>query len=585
MPFVDKEILKNEKIQNHAQQIMSQLINILKTEKDNTKQDVRAILAVYILYKISTLTNTQVSYRDIVKGKLNINQEVVYAFNNVITEKTWNNCLKILENYTSVDFACALLLPIKNIPFYNSSNNETPESIVKLAKKILDCKSHEVVADIGCGMGNFLLSTALDNSEVWFEGYELSRDCQLVSSIRSEIIKAPINIYLQNAFELIISNKSCKKFDKIFANYPFGLRIRNLGVGALYLDNLAKKYPGLSKATSSDWIFNSLLCDLLKDDGKAVAIITNGSTWNSIDKKMIRHFVEQGLIEAVVTLPERMFSNTSISTSLIILSKGNKNIRLVDATNVYQSGRRQNSLSDANILTIYDLLKNDAENSRVIELSDLRKNDYTLNLSRYVDTELIFKNGVVFESVIKKITRGAPCTASQLDSMISETVTNKQFLMLNNIQDGSINNNLPYLSKIPEQYRKYCLKNKDIVISKNGYPYKIAVVNIKEEQQILASGNFYVIKVDESKINPYYLQAFLDSEQGNRVLKSISVGSAVPNISIDKLTKINIPLPSLEKQEIIANNYKSIIDEIAVIKLKLEKALNKMHQVFNEGEL
>ncbi len=585
MPFVDKEILKNEKIQNHAQQIMSQLINILKTEKDNTKQDVRAILAVYILYKISTLTNTQVSYRDIVKGKLNINQEVVYAFNNVITEKTWNNCLKILENYTSVDFACALLLPIKNIPFYNSSNNETPESIVKLAKKILDCKSHEVVADIGCGMGNFLLSTALDNSEVWFEGYELSRDCQLVSSIRSEIIKAPINIYLQNAFELIISNKSCKKFDKIFANYPFGLRIRNLGVGALYLDNLAKKYPGLSKATSSDWIFNSLLCDLLKDDGKAVAIITNGSTWNSIDKTMRQHFVEQGLIEAVVTLPERMFSNTSISTSLIILSKGNKNIRLVDATNVYQSGRRQNSLSDANILTIYDLLKNDAENSRVIELSDLRKNDYTLNLSRYVDTELIFKNGVVFESVIKKITRGAPCTASQLDSMISETVTNKQFLMLNNIQDGSINNNLPYLSKIPEQYRKYCLKNKDIVISKNGYPYKIAVVNIKEEQQILASGNFYVIKVDESKINPYYLQAFLDSEQGNRVLKSISVGSAVPNISIDKLTKINIPLPSLEKQEIIANNYKSIIDEIAVIKLKLEKALNKMHQVFNEGEL
>ena len=109
------------------------------------------------------------------------------------------------------------------------------------------------------------------------------------------------------------------------------------------------------------------------------------------------------------------------------------------------------------------------------------------------------------EKEYKVTVGGAPCTASQLDKMVSNEVTNMQYLMLANIQNGIIDNKLPYLSSIEPKYEKYCLKNNDLILSKNGYPYKVAVASVKDGQRILANGNLYIIELDESRANPYYI--------------------------------------------------------------------------------
>lgn len=49
-----------------------------------------------------------------------------------------------------------------------------------------------------------------------------------------------------------------------------------------------------------------------------------------------------------------------------------------------------------------------------------------------------------------------------------------------------------------------------------------------------------------------------------------------------KLKKVEIPLPPMEEQERIAQKYQATLDEIAVIKLRLEKAVNKLHHIFDE---
>ena len=105
---------------------------------------------------------------------------------------------------------------------------------------------------------------------------------------------------------------------------------------------------------------------------------------------------------------------------------------------------------------------------------------------------------------------------------------------------------------------------------------------MQEGQRILANGNLYIIELDETKANPYFIKAFFDSEQGHAVLKSITVGTTIPNIGVEKLKKVEIPLPSMEEQERIAQNYQAALDEIAVIKLRLEKAVNKLHHIFDE---
>ena len=167
--------------------------------------------------------------------------------------------------------------------------------------------------------------------------------------------------------------------------------------------------------------------------------------------------------------------------------------------------------------------------------------------------------------------------------MVSDSVTNMQYLMLANIQNGIIDDKLPYLSYIDPKYDRYCLKNNTLILSKNGFPYKVAVASVSEGQRILANGNLYIIELDEDKANPYYIKAFFDSEQGHAVLKSITVGAAMPNIGVDKLKKVEIPLPSMDEQSRIAQRYQAALDEIATIKLQLEKAVSKLHHIF-DGE-
>ena len=82
--------------------------------------------------------------------------------------------------------------------------------------------------------------------------------------------------------------------------------------------------------TSSDWVFNALLYDLLTENGKAVGIMTNGSTWNSIDMPMRKYFVERKMVEYVISLPGKIFA-TNIATTLIILSHNNDSIRMIGA--------------------------------------------------------------------------------------------------------------------------------------------------------------------------------------------------------------------------------------------------------------
>ena len=157
-----------------------------------------------------------------------------------------------------------------------------------------------------------------------------------------------------------------------------------------------------------------------------------------------------------------------------------------------------------------------------------------------------------------------------------------QYLMLANIQDGIIDDKLPYLSYIDSKYEKYCLKNNALILSKNGYPYKVAVASVKDGQRILANGNLYIIELDEEKANPYYIKAFLDSEHGHAILKNITVGAVIPNIGVDKLKKLEIPLPNMEEQERISQEYQATLDEIAIIKLRLKKAINKLHHIWDE---
>ena len=503
-----------------------------------------------------------------------------------LTDGLWQQIANATEKYEPDVFKYIVLTPnAANVGMLGKSDDmTTPDSIIALTNAISNIQTGSSVADIGCGEGSYLITTAMENPGASYYGYEINSTARAIAAIRASLVEGSVTVAQCDAFTLLEDDAAGmlpeKKFDFIFSNYPFAMRLRNY-VNHPGVQKLIAQYPGLAKATSADWLFHALISELLTDDGKAICITTNGSTWNTTDKEIRKQFIEEGRIEAIIALPEKLFSTTSIPTSMIVLSHGNSSVRLVDATGYYSKGRRVNTFDTEHIDAIVDALLGDTEDSKLVSIEDIRRNDYVLNPGRYMGDIVSFDDGVAFETIIRSITRGAPYTASQLDQIISHTPTDMQYLMLANIQNGIIESSLPYLSEIDPKYDKYCVHTGTLILSKNGLPYKVAVAQVEEGKRILANGNLYIIDLFEDKSDPYYVKAFLESEQGIAQLASITVGATLPNIGIDKLKKITIPLPPMEKQKRIAAAYLATQDEVAVLKRKLEKAQSRLTHIFD----
>lgn len=503
-----------------------------------------------------------------------------YFLRDRTSESYWDYVIELSKVFASEQLLAVVLWYSSGLYSKYEAELDTPESIVKLAHKILK-PQNEDVADICSGVGSFLVHTALNSENKSLYGVEINTQAKEISEIRLSLITNNSNVEQKSA--LTIDTK--KKFDKIFCNYPWA--VKSIG---LFGDNeqhrvFEDQIPELKKNITADWYFILNVANHLKDDGKAVVLTTNGTTWNGGPNKIIRErFIKLGLLEAVIALPANLFTSTSIPTSMLIISKNNfDSVRMIDATELATVGRRQSSLDDAAIKKISEMLDIDSDSSKSVTFTDIDEMDYAINPSRYLQTEIKVENGVPFKDLINNITRGAQVKAADLDKMVSDVPTPYQYLMLANIQDGLISDALPYIKELDKKLEKYCVKNNSLIISKNGTPVKVAIAEVEEDHQILANGNLYTVEIDENKANPYFIKAYLESEEGAIALSRISVGAVLPNIPVDSLKKMLIPNPPIEEQNRVAEKYHTKADEIKVLRYRLQKATAELKNIFVEG--
>ena len=539
-------------------------------ERDTAKRSDEILMAAYVLYRAAESRDPYVYDID---SDDSLDPDVLAAIKSTRIVSCIDRLRELLRSYPADTFrTVASQTETRDI-------NSTPAGICLLAQELLDIRPGEKVIDLGCGRGTaaFDIKRNVPASDVYavdVRPYDIA-----IARIINDITGSGISIECQDMFELAAQRRG--GFDRVFSNYPFGTRIRNLQGGDDYLSALHTRIPSMSRATSSDWVFNALMADLLSDDGRAVGIMTNGSTWNLMDRQIREYFAENGLIECVIALPQRMFASTGIATSVIVMSRGNAGVRLVDASQICTPGRRINELSAADVDRIMSAVRKDSEISRFIDLDTLRANDYVLNLSRYTEADIEIADGRPFRDVIRSITRGVLLTADTLDEISSSEATDIRYLVTAGIRDGSVGDDLPYLKQIPKNDERYCVPDRALLISKNGTPYKIAVADIPEGQRVLASGNLYVIETDETQIDPYYLAAFLSSEQGAKALARITVGATIPNIGAAQLKDMTVPVPPLAEQAEIAETYRSSRDRIVRLQTELEEARQALAQAYS----
>ena len=559
--------------------VASHFASMLSEGKELKNVQIQTIISAFITYKMQK--NDELDSIDAICSEIENSaiSEIIRRHNAEYIQIA-KKSINIFTSYELLSF----ILFDNSFESGRDGSCSTPSGILKLANKILDIKEDDKVLELCSGKGNFFVEMSINSINANYTGIELNYIQKDIAELRSYLIGKNYEYILSDALEY--RNKT--KVDKIFANYPFALRGYSIDECKKELQKKLNLPKEVIQRASSDWVFNLLTIEQLKDNGKAVVVMTNGGAWNESDKNIRQYFVEQGYVETVVSLPTRLFNTTAIPTVLMVLSKGNKEVKLVDAKDLFQNERRINVLTDKNIETILNSISDESDISLTKTIDELEKNEFILNASRYFEIVPEIKDGIKLETLIKNITRGSQIKAEVLDKYKSDKPTNNQYLLLANINDGilSINNEDQYLTEIPDNMSRYIIKNNSIILSKIGTPtFKSAVAQIDEGKQIIANGNLFVIEVDEEKVNPFYIQAFFASNLGNRIFKSIYTGGALPTINLEKLKNMIIPYPSLEKQTEISNKYAASMDELILLNRKIEKTKYKMKHIFDEEEL
>lgn len=551
------------------------LMEALRGASSSFDYHYKAYSIAYVIVKASNNAEADVSSLDSFVKTCNVKESIAMFLSDSLNG-IWDFVIRAKDAF-DIDMYTAFLL----FNDYNDSRTNvfaTPDSVIQLAIKILDIKENDNIADFFDGRGTFIRECYINQPSAIYSGIEISLSIKSIAELRADILGENIEIIHQDVETIEFTSK----YDKVFADCPMGVKsLKNRNTPALRFldDNIINS----KKMVSLYWLSNISIINTLKAGGKAVTLTNTGSLFNTGEREIRKFFVDNGYIDSIILLPSGLFEAHRVATAIIVLGNNNKGVRFIDASKICTKGRRYNTLSEDDILEIISLYSKDSDISKYVTKDEVFENDYSLFPANYFEFEVDIPNGVEFGTVIKNITRGAQLKASQLDQITSKKATDYKYLTLSDIQNGQISTELEYLSEMDDNLLKYCVKNNSLIVSKIGIPVKTAIASVPDNVSILATGNLYNIELDESKVNPYYIKAFLDSSVGSDSLKSICVGAAMPNISIESLKKMIIPLLPIEEQNIIANNYLATIDEIKVLRSKLSKAEARLSTIFDEG--
>jgi len=196
-------------------------------------------------------------------------------------------------------------------------------------------------------------------------------------------------------------------FDRVIANPPFSMD--KWWPSAEVDSNNNNKTPNYTKDVSDpfgrfsygipprsygDLAFLQHMISVLKMDGKLGIVLPHGVLFRgSAEGKIREGILKDDILEAVVGLPAKLFYNTGIPASILIVNKNKpahlKNkVIFIDASKDYKEGKNQNQLEDehvAKIINAYDSCIEVDKYMRIVDFAEIKDNDFNLNIARYID--------------------------------------------------------------------------------------------------------------------------------------------------------------------------------------------------------
>ena len=487
--------------------------------------------------------------------------------------ESFNRAINLLCSYNG-----KIISNVMALDLYDGSRfvYQTPEQICKIINYVLDINKNDDVLDIGSAFGNYLINVHNCNEYKSLNGIEINIKLSLISKIRLMSANAVYNIETGNLFKDINSDK----YDKILCNYPWGMRFEKYELDEF--NSMAKDMKlNWDKITnnSTDWLFINTMLTKMKDNGKAVAIMTGGPLFKVSDESYRKDLIENGLIEEIIKIPV-VTRYTGVDQYVVVFSSGNNKVKFIDISKEVE----KSPLSTRIIMSkVFDILSsNNDKNIAIVKNEDIANNGYLLTVDNYVGKkEIVYHNPRKLKDFVLDVFRGYQMTSQEQKELESE---NGEFevLMISDIEDGQISDNLTKIDVKDNKYDRYLVKENDLIISSKGTRIKIAVVGNIGERKIIANGNLIVLRLDTTKINPLYLEMYLNSSDGQTILNQIQTGAVIISINPSRLVDITISTIPLEKQNKIAENYKNKQLQILLAKEHIKQLEQEKNDFFEK---
>ena len=280
----------------------------------------------------------------------------------------------------------------------------TPAEVVRLLVEIIEPGEGHEVYDPTCGSGGMLIQskqyveeTGGDVRNVHLFGQE-SNDGTWSICKMNMILHGMGGDNIQNEDTLaapqhITKDGEIRTFDRVIANPPFSQNYQKSGM--IHTSRFHTWLPEGGK--KADLMFVQHMVASLKQNGRMAVVMPHGVLFRGGEERLCRQkMIEDGILEAVIGLPQGLFYGTGIPACVLVVNKNGaaerKQVIFINADREYKEGKNQNSLRPEDIEKITHVYQSLAQGgkevgkyARSVSIDELAAEDFNLNIRRYVD--------------------------------------------------------------------------------------------------------------------------------------------------------------------------------------------------------
>tara|TARA_B100000497_G_C7677211_1_gene409203 strand:+ start:34 stop:1746 length:1713 start_codon:yes stop_codon:yes gene_type:complete len=395
-------------------------------------------ISKYDLEKLkSDPTNIKQNFENYIQGYSENVRDIIKNFNlQPLVDKLQDNdkLYLLIDKYTTVDLHPdtidnhqmgtiyeELLRKFSEMTNEESGDHFTPRDIVQLLVTLVFGPDKEnlkgkglirTIYDPCCGTGGLLsigkqwvkeninseISIELFGQELNDQTYAICKSDQLISGENPENIFGGLSTLTKDQLK-------DNKFDYIIANPPYGVSWKSEAdeIKEEAKDPNGRFGAGTPRISDGSLLFLQHMISKMNPEGSRIGVVFNGSPLftgdaGSGESEIRKWVIENDMLECVVSLPDRMFFNTGITTYIWIVTNKKSSdrkgkVQLIDGSSFFSPirknlGDKGKYITDEQIEQLFNIYQKNEEN----ELSKIYQNN-SFGYTKVVVEQPLIKDG------------------------------------------------------------------------------------------------------------------------------------------------------------------------------------------------